>query len=85
MKHNELQEELQEIFKLYTGHKQNWKESHTVIFENLTGNPKFDKDSQDDAEKAFETFIYFCGGAEKQIISASKIIISTKGYYYIGA
>ena len=78
--------ELKEIFDLYTSHKKNWKESHKVIFENMTGNPKFDKVNQDDAEKAFETFIYFCGGAERQVISVRKIIISTKGYYhYIGA
>lgn len=79
-------EEKLKLFRLVTGHKKNWKESHNIVHENLTGNSEFDKLIQEDAEKTFETLVYFCGGAEKQIISPNKIIITTKGYYhYIGA
>jgi len=79
-------EEKANRFKLITGHMPNWKESISVEHENLTGNPNFDKLVQESAEKDFETFVYFCGGAERKVISPSKIIITTKGYYfYIGS
>ena len=79
------QTQLEETFKLYTTGK-NWKESHTVEFENLTGKSINNIFIEHDAQKVQQAFIHFTGGAEIQRISESKIIVSTKGYYhYIGA
>lgn len=80
------QEKLKQIFELYTSDKKNWKESHTVEFQNHTDSIKARNTIQSDAKNVEEAFIHFTGGAEVKNISPDHIIVSTKGYYhYIGA
>ncbi len=78
--------ELKEIFDLYTSHKTNWKESHTVIFKDHVNTEETHNSMLDDANNVAEAFTYFCGGYEWNHTAENEIIVSTNGYYYyIGA